>query len=76
MNVFDIVASAVIVFCIGMAFKYRWLWLVYSVACLTIAIVDFFILLYGQAVMNLIICGLAINNFCKSNETVSKHKEG
>ena len=76
MNWFDIGASVVVVCCIGLAFKYRWLWLLYAFSCLTIAIVDYNINLYGQAVMNFIVFGLAIKNFFISNKTKKEKQNG
>jgi len=62
-KILDIVASIIIVFCIGFAFKYRWIWIVYAIAGLAISLVNFEIKMYGQAVMNFMLFLLAIKNF-------------
>lgn len=67
----DITSAVLIIVCLAYKFKYRFIWLMYFVACISFTCLNYYKDLPGQGTMNLIAAGIAMWNFWtwKKNES-------
>ena len=67
-SILDALAGLSVIVCLLVKFKIRWLWVLYACACLFYGIINFYKVLPGQAIMNLVAMIIAIRNyFSKTN---------